>query len=1206
MNPRLAVIQQPMISTMIPIRMRCNFGRVLACVVIGVLAMTVAMTADVRGQDQLTMPDDNEIEAAKVEAAAAKNASKTVGDPSSADTELGVDTVSVDQVTPAKFKEFQTQVENAGDLEPETKTSINTIVNQISDELTRAGKLETAAKQERAAVQTVPTKFEALQKEIDSGATDSLELPPESATLTELESSLASLLVQSQEAKNRLLNLQSDQARRVDRRKQISMLQASHAQRVAEAEQQLAADSPAGESTWVATARKMLQSARLQSLALELPAYQWEIARYDAEQAVDLTALKLKQSLDQVANLDAAVTKLNQRVDEMRKSQARGRVRELQSLAESIDSPILRKSALRNAELAKENEEVVGSIGEATDETETSRDRLSHLTQMSSRTRQRLDRVGLSGAIGLELRKQLSSLPNTRGIERAGWERQETMQEVELKRLNHEDELTDASRYKLDPNASGLEQQIQSDRVSVLQSLSKNYNLYFQQLSELDFNENQVIKATDDYRSFLNEHVLWIRSNSFFGWRAIQEAVHESAELVDPKSWAEVGKSLWVDLFTRPALYVLGLLALLFLMPARYRGRRQLIELGKIAQRPTCTEFSVTVRAALLTFTMAIVWPAVLIFFGWRLGASPLTAPFSIALGQALISTGVVLTLFNGVRHACRENGLAISHFGWPSRATELLRNKMWQLRFLMLPLVLLVVMLRELGGIDVSNSLERLALMLSLTILSWTLYRILNPKDGATAEHLRRNPNAWFARTSTLWSWALIGFPIVMTILIFVGFYYTATELTWRFWHMIWIAVSLIAIRAMAIRALQVNYRKIRIRKAKERRAAQLQSAALAANQNVATTPLPAIEQSVSSESLSLESEHEAMRANSEQVLRILNSSLLMAGLLLMWFLWSGLFPAFGILNQVKLWDTEKQVVVDTPAADGGTTRSTELRVEPITLVNLLAAVLIGLVMFTLVRNVPGLIEITILQRLPLEASSKFAIVTMVRYAILVIGLLLTFSTIGASWSKLQWLVAALSVGLGFGLQEIFGNFVSGIIILWERPIRIGDVVTLDAVSGTVSRIQMRATTILDWDRKEYIVPNKDFVTGRLLNWTRSDQVSRIVIPVGIAYGSDVRLALQLLLNAANENAHVLQAPVPNATFDNFGDSTLNLTMRCFLPSVEGRLEVISNLNLAIDDSFAKAGIEIAFPQQDLHIRTIPDQWNPGPSASGSWSSSS
>jgi potassium efflux system protein len=176
--------------------------------------------------------------------------------------------------------------------------------------------------------------------------------------------------------------------------------------------------------------------------------------------------------------------------------------------------------------------------------------------------------------------------------------------------------------------------------------------------------------------------------------------------------------------------------------------------------------------------------------------------------------------------------------------------------------------------------------------------------------------------------------------------------------------------------------------------------------------------------------------------------------------------------------------------------------------------------------------------------------------------------------------------VGLGFGLQEIFANFVSGIIILFERPVRVGDVVTLGETTGVISRIRMRATTIVDWDRKEYIVPNKDLVTQRLLNWTLSDHTNRIVVNLGVAYGSDTGRACGLLLEAAREQPHVLKEPPPVAFFDSFGDSALNLKLLCFLPNLENRWQTIHNLNSTIDRKFKEAGLEIPFPQRDLNVK--------------------
>ena len=237
--------------------------------------------------------------------------------------------------------------------------------------------------------------------------------------------------------------------------------------------------------------------------------------------------------------------------------------------------------------------------------------------------------------------------------------------------------------------------------------------------------------------------------------------------------------------------------------------------------------------------------------------------------------------------------------------------------------------------------------------------------------------------------------------------------------------------------------------------------------------------------------------------------------------------------------------------------------------------------------KNVPGLLELTVLKHLPLDAGARYATTALSRYLMAIVGVALAGQSLGITWASIQWLIAAMGIGLGFGLQEIFANFISGIILLFERPIRVGDIITLGDTTGVVRRIRMRATTITDWDRKEYVVPNKDLITGRLLNWTLSDQTNRIVINVGVAYRSDTVKARELLLRVANEHPLILADPAPIATFEGFGDNTLNLVLRCYLPSFDGRLPTITELHTDIDEAFRGAGIEIAFPQLDIHLRS-------------------
>lgn len=294
------------------------------------------------------------------------------------------------------------------------------------------------------------------------------------------------------------------------------------------------------------------------------------------------------------------------------------------------------------------------------------------------------------------------------------------------------------------------------------------------------------------------------------------------------------------------------------------------------------------------------------------------------------------------------------------------------------------------------------------------------------------------------------------------------------------------------------------------------------------------------------------------------------------LYFTWQGALPALGILESVNLWE------IAVPGING-----TDF--QAITLATVLLAAIIIVVTSIAAKNLPGVLEIGLLQRLPLQPGSRYAITTLSQYAITAIGITIALSALGARWSQIQWLVAALSVGLGFGLQEIVANFISGLILLFERPIRVGDTVTIGELTGKVARIRIRATTIVDWDNKEIVVPNKNFITERFVNWTLSDPIIRVKLNLGIAYGSDVEKALKVMSDAANAQEKVLREPAAQALFLGFGDSSLDFEIQLYIRDLPDRLPVIHGVHMAINDGFADANIEIPFPQRDLHVRSLP-----------------
>jgi potassium efflux system protein len=324
-----------------------------------------------------------------------------------------------------------------------------------------------------------------------------------------------------------------------------------------------------------------------------------------------------------------------------------------------------------------------------------------------------------------------------------------------------------------------------------------------------------------------------------------------------------------------------------------------------------------------------------------------------------------------------------------------------------------------------------------------------------------------------------------------------------------------------------------------------------------------------------------------SEQNRRLLRGAVLLSFGVGVWYIWQDVLPAFRIFDSIELWSvaatTTEQVMVD------GVERTQQvIKMLPITLGSVIWSCLIVVGTVTASRNLPGFLELSLLQHLPFDAGQRYAVTAVSKYLIVSIGLVAAFSAIGIGWSQVQWLIAAMTVGLGFGLQEIFANFISGLIILLERPIRVGDTVTIENITGRVCRIQIRATTILDWDRKELIVPNKSFITNQLINWSLSDPILRLTIPVGIAYGSDTALAESVLMDVAAKNEFVLEEPASQVVFNEFGDSSLTFQLRVFISSIETFWRAQHSLHMQIDQAFRDRGIEISFPQRDLHLRSV------------------
>jgi small-conductance mechanosensitive channel len=236
----------------------------------------------------------------------------------------------------------------------------------------------------------------------------------------------------------------------------------------------------------------------------------------------------------------------------------------------------------------------------------------------------------------------------------------------------------------------------------------------------------------------------------------------------------------------------------------------------------------------------------------------------------------------------------------------------------------------------------------------------------------------------------------------------------------------------------------------------------------------------------------------------------------------------------------------------------------------------------------IQAFLESQIFYQKRINRGVRDAVKKLTHYVLILVGLLVAMSMAGIDLKNLTILFGAFGIGIGFGLQGIVNNFISGLILLFERPVKVGDTIVVGEITGVINNIGMRSTVVETWDRSEIIVPNSQMISEKVTNWTLSSSVARVVLPVGVKYGTDMQKVIKLLEGIAAENELVVEDPEPSAVFTGFGDSSIDFQLRAWIADVDNRLKVRSELGVAIDKAFRENSIEIPFPQQDLHLRSV------------------
>lgn len=675
-------------------------------------------------------------------------------------------------------------------------------------------------------------------------------------------------------------------------------------------------------------------------------------------------------------------------------------------------------------------------------------------------------------------------------------------------------------------------------RADLLDRLNRELNAYLSESITLQLNQKQLQSMTAALRTTLDEQMFWIPSNKPLDWDWIKAAPDRLKYQFTSVLWGNETSLVWQSLVKRiwwfTPLFVF-MFVMLWKRPKIIQALRDLhADIGHFRKDSQMH----TPRALFLNLLLAAPGALALASFGLALSVGGQGSVLEI--GDALLAMAQVWLVFYCMYRILAPNGMAIMHFRWPRAQVAFLQPKIRALGLTALLLSAVVTVAQGQPAALSEDVVGIILLMGCLLSLTWLMARLVFHRYSFENTSLLRR----------LIGLVVVLLPFFFTVALVSGYYYTALKLSERLINTLSLVLIWILLEAMVVRGLALAARRLAWQRAQDARQNQ---------------PKDGVEGEVATDDMLLD-----ISQINDQSLRLARLVLLGVFVVSLYWVWSDLLSLFTYLDNVTLYENISSVGA----------------IVPISLRDVLDAGAIIVIAIMLARNLPGLLEVLFLSRLKLAQGTAYATTTLLSYTISATGFVATLSVLGVSWDKLQWLVAALSVGLGFGLQEIFANFVSGLIILFERPVRIGDVVTIGNLSGTVSRIRIRATTITDFDRKEIIVPNKVFVTDQLVNWSLSDTVTRVVIKIGIAYDADMDLARKLMIQAMQENPRVMRDPEPLVLFLQVTPSIFEHELRYHVSELSDRNPSIDEVLQRIVFSFREHDIDMAFNQLDVTLK--------------------
>jgi len=677
-----------------------------------------------------------------------------------------------------------------------------------------------------------------------------------------------------------------------------------------------------------------------------------------------------------------------------------------------------------------------------------------------------------------------------------------------------------------------------------LDLLTKNRTILTRLAARAELTQKEIIRRLDildEQYGFIRTHIFWVRDQEPLGFSTLVQAERGAYVTVRGlfRLAVELGdRSLW----GRISAEFVSAVAFLVILPWPFFRLRRFLRAhprGMAVCAPTST-WSLSCYALLFGIISATIWPSYLLLLAYTARQAPWPRSVAIPGSSALLMLTPAILFLSLMRWLLRSEGWAEKQLGIPAEVRRQLRRAAVTLVLVSAPLTIAQFLLDQNliapeGRPIVVPSVTRL-LGLGNELLLWGLVFYLTRGKSEFILWFLQLPErlGWISRrrreVCAAWLIALGG----IVVLDVIGYSFSAQRLTMAIGQVfLLIGMCWIVYRLLLRLIDQHAWRWVRTSS----------TATVSATSTNAGTP-------------------DDLANRLRRLVAII-------------------MPIVGALATAWMWNIDRalfEFISKIVLVPGGEKAS-------ITIGDALGCAVILGITSVIWHHMSTFFAVAVFPRMSDDPGIRFAVVTLSRYAVLALGLLSGLSAIHLGVEKIGMVLAALGVGLGFGLQEIVSNFVCGIILLLERPIRVGDLVTVSGMSGTVDRINIRATTIINGDNQSIVVPNRAFITSDLVNWTLKDKVIRVSIRVRVARGTDPDRVSEVLLRIAREDADVLRNPIPAAFMEDFSDSALTFVLFAHVPDPSLAARVKHRLFAQIQKQFAESAIEIPVPMHELRV---------------------